>query len=100
MEKKEIFNILLGHVKVFSLKIELDNMEITEDTYFVDMGASSCDRAEIIAKTLDQLSIKEVAGEILLSNTLGKTVEAIYDNLHSGIMTSTVPANKIVTQLE
>ncbi len=78
MDKSEIFNLLVKYTKenIVDLFEEIPN--ITEDTHFVELGASSCDRAAIAADTLDSLSLKSSVENILNAATLGEMTELIY----------------------
>ncbi|TQV84326.1 phosphopantetheine-binding protein [Aliikangiella coralliicola] len=78
IQRDDIFTVLVGHTKKFVADIEEEIPDITADTHFVNLGASSCDRAEIAAETLESLSVETPLEEILVASTLGEMVELIY----------------------
>ena len=83
MQKKELFDLLVGHTKRFLLKLDGEDVDITSDTHFVSLGASSCDRAVILAETLESLSVNESLEDILNASTVGEMNELIYEKLYS-----------------
>lgn len=78
MQRHEIFNLLVGHTQDVVVELDQKAPVITSDTYFVNIGASSCDRAIIAAETLDSLSLDLPLEVVLVANTLGEMVEIIY----------------------
>ncbi|MCW8998427.1 MAG: phosphopantetheine-binding protein [Kangiellaceae bacterium] len=78
MEKEDIFKVLVKHVEKIVFELFEEAPIITDDTYFCELGASSCDRAVIVADTLNTLSVNTPVEEILVASTIGEMVELIY----------------------
>ena len=78
MQRNDIYNTLVGHTRRIVVKFNDKTRKIDTDTYFVNLGASSCDRAEIVAETLESLSIETPLEDVLIANTVGEMVELIY----------------------
>lgn len=77
MHRKDILNILVDHTRKVIAEFDTETYDITEDTYFSNIGASSCDRALIAVNTLASLSVDAKLEDILTANTIGEMVDLI-----------------------
>ncbi|MEW6991539.1 hypothetical protein AADZ91_12715 [Colwelliaceae bacterium 6441] len=78
MQKNDIFKVLVENTKKVIGVFDDDIPKITNETYFSNLGASSCDRAEIVSNTLVSISLTAKLEDILIANTIGEMVELIF----------------------
>lgn len=77
MEKEDISKALVNQLEKFVSSIFEEIPTISNNTYFCELGASSCDQAVIVADTLNALSINIPVEKALVANSVGELIDLI-----------------------
>jgi polyketide biosynthesis acyl carrier protein len=81
MKKENIFQIVVRHI--CEVIPELEGNEFNPSDRLVDLGANSVDRAEIIAMTMESLSLQIPRLELFGAKNIGELVEVLYEKSQS-----------------
>lgn len=81
MNRGDIFKLIVRH----SCEVipELEGHEFTPNDRLVDLGANSVDRAEIIMRTMESLSLHIPRVELFGSKNIGELADVLYEKLQS-----------------
>ena len=81
MNKEDIFKLIACH----SCEVipELEGHEFKPSERLLDLGANSLDRAEIIAMTMETMSLNIPRVELFGARNIGELVEVLYAKLQS-----------------
>lgn len=77
MTKNEIFQVIVGHCQ--EVLPELKGHMFQAHERLSDIGANSIDRAEIIAMTMESLSLNIPRVELFGAKNIGELVDVFYD---------------------
>ena len=77
MTNKEIFQILLEHVK--EILAGLENYDFKGSDSLKDLGANSIDRAEIINMTMESINLDIPRIELFGAKNIGELVDILYE---------------------
>ena len=78
MTKRDIFRCIVEHTKEVLCDLYDEFPEINAGTYFANLGASSCDRAQIAAITLESIAMDIPLEQVVEANTLGDMADIIF----------------------
>ncbi|MFC9712837.1 acyl carrier protein [Paenibacillus sp. NPDC056933] len=81
MNKQDIFKIIVNHV--CEILPELEQHEFQQDDQLVNLGANSIDRAEIVAMTMESLSLNIPRVELASARNIGELAEIVYEKYTS-----------------
>ncbi|QFQ28658.1 acyl carrier protein [Bacillus thuringiensis] len=81
MNKQDIFQIIVNHVR--EILPELEQHEFQQDEQLVNLGANSIDRAEIVAMTMESLSLNIPRVELAAAKNIGELAEIVYEKYTS-----------------
>lgn len=79
MNREEIFNLIITHVREVLPDLEDHNFQRTDS--LKGLGANSLDRAEIMMVVMESLALEIPRVELLGVNNLGELTEVIYKRL-------------------
>lgn len=77
MDKQHILNLIIGYAR--EIVPELGERSIGPNDRLADLGANSIDRAEIIALTMDALSMRIPRVELAGARNIGELAEVFHD---------------------
>ena len=78
MEKNKIYNTIIKNS--YEVLEGMEDENITGDNNFLEIGANSIDRAEIINLTLEYLELDVPRVGLAKANNINELVDAIYEN--------------------
>lgn len=78
MEKNKIYNTIIKNS--YEVLEGMEDENITGDNNFLEIGANSIDRAEIINLTLEDLELDVPRVGLAKANNINELVDAIYEN--------------------
>lgn len=78
MEKNKIYNTIIKNS--YEVLEGMEDENITGDNNFLEIGANSIDRAEIINLTLEDLELDIPRVGLAKANNINELVDAIYEN--------------------
>ncbi|MNG04988.1 Polyketide biosynthesis acyl-carrier-protein AcpK [compost metagenome] len=81
MNKEDIFALVAQHV--CEVIPELEGYEFKSNERLADLGANSVDRAEIVALTMEALSLQIPRVELFGAKNIGELVDVLYEKLRS-----------------
>jgi polyketide biosynthesis acyl carrier protein len=81
MNKEEIFKLIAKHT--CEVIPELEGREFKYDDRLVDLGANSIDRAEIVAMTMESLSLQLPRVELFGAKNMGELADILHGKLQS-----------------
>ncbi|SFJ92662.1 polyketide biosynthesis acyl carrier protein [Thermoflavimicrobium dichotomicum] len=81
MNKEDIFRLVVEHTR--EVLPELEEYNIQPNDRLVDLGANSVDRAEIIMRTMESLSLKVPRVELFGAKNIEELVELLYEKIQS-----------------
>ena len=81
MDKQRIFEVLITNI--CEVLPELDGHRFEPEDQLVELGADSVDRAEIITRVLEDLSLKIPRIELSGVKNIGELAEVLYDKVQS-----------------
>ena len=73
--KSEIINVIKENL--FGILPELDKERVSNDDSFVDLGANSVDRAELLMLTLERLNVEVSRIEFVSAQTINHLADLI-----------------------
>ena len=77
-EKNKIYNTIIKNS--YEVLEGMEDENITGDNNFLEIGANSIDRAEIINLTLEDLELDVPRVGLAKANNINELVDAIYEN--------------------
>jgi polyketide biosynthesis acyl carrier protein len=77
MKKEDIFELIVRHSR--EVIPELEDYEFKSNDRLVDLGANSVDRAEIVAMTMEALSLQIPRVELFGAKNIGELAEVFYE---------------------
>jgi len=80
MNKEQIVELIIGHTR--EVVPELDDSPIQAGDRLADLGANSVDRAEIVAMTMEALSLQMSRVELAVAGNIGELAEVFHAKLH------------------
>ena len=81
MNKEQILEVIIKNTR--EVIPELLEHEFKHDDRLADLGANSVDRAEIVAMTIEELSLQISRVELAVAKNIGELAEVIYGKLQS-----------------
>ncbi|WP_127530241.1 acyl carrier protein [Paenibacillus kobensis] len=81
MNKEDIFALVARHV--CEVIPELEGYAFKPSERLADLGANSVDRAEIVALTMEALSLQVPRVELFGAKNIGELVDVLYEKLRS-----------------
>jgi polyketide biosynthesis acyl carrier protein len=81
MNKEEVFELIKRHT--CEVIPELAGHEFKPTDRLVDLGANSVDRAEIVAMTMEALSLEIPRVELFGAKNIGELADVLYKKLQS-----------------
>ena len=81
MNKENIFNLIVSHSCEVIPELGDHNFKLSDR--LVDLGANSVDRAEIVAMTMESLSLQFPRVELFKAKNIGELVEVLYEKVQS-----------------
>ncbi|MCC5467071.1 acyl carrier protein [Pelosinus baikalensis] len=81
MNKTDIFEIIVRHT--YEVIPELESELIKPSDQLAQLGANSVDRAEIVAMTMESLSLEIPRVELFGAKNIGELVDVLYEKSKS-----------------
>lgn len=79
MNKEQIFEIIVKHTR--EVLPDLEDYPFKQEDRLADLGANSVDRAEIVAMTIESLSLEISRVELAAAKSIGTLTEVLYEKL-------------------
>ena len=81
MMKSNIYDLVVKHTKMVISDFNEPDTKITINSHFVNLGASSCDRVEIVSELLEVLSLEIEPKDVLDASTIQEMGDIIYEKM-------------------